>query len=138
MMDWVSEFSVGNNNLDDDHREIFELINDFRYHSMADFDYEISDSDAEYLDLLIEDLIKYCNRHFVQEEAYMRQINYPDLNQHLSTHVEMKERLADLHSQLQKGDTKLVKEVSDYLNYWWSEHILKEDMAYHDFAKLSH
>lgn len=136
-MDWKSEYSVGDNQLDADHREIFELINEFQYQSLVDLNDKVDQSEIRFLEMMIADLIDYTERHFSREEKHMRAMDYPRLDEHISIHGEMRETLKAAHSRLKQGEAGLAKEVSKFLDHWWYDHILKEDKAYHDYSNLA-
>ena len=133
-MDWKSEYSVGNSQLDADHREIFELINEFRYQTMVDSNGTADTSEIRFLEMVLDDLIAYIERHFSNEEEYMRRMDYPGLDDHLSIHGEFREKLMTVRAELEQGKAGLVKDMSVFLDHWWYDHILKEDKAYFKFS----
>lgn len=124
---WTNALSVGDEEIDHDHQELFALVDE-----LADAD--LSDS---FLLGLIGRLEKYTEYHFAREEEYMKKHDFPDLEDHLEKHhmfvewlktVEMTYRRA-AESPFQIGDL-----VNDYLGNWLTEHIMVEDMKYRDFV----
>ena len=130
-MDWHTDLSVGEAELDRDHRSIFQLVD--RVQSAADA--ELDDSLVEYA---LDRLVDYTDSHFAREEAYMRRIGYPYVLRHQSKHRAMIEHLGLLQSRFDQDDERVGEDLVVFLNDWWYLHILQEDMAYKHFAQQRH
>jgi len=127
-MNWLEEYSVGDEQFDADHKKIFDLIN--RLDSAAG-----DLANTEFLEAILEDLIEYTDDHFEREEKFMRDIGYKGLVEHHARHAELDEKLHGLYNRLHDGETNVAKDVVELLKQWWNIHILKEDMAYKQAAK---
>ena len=131
-MEWKPEYSVGEKTLDKDHKIIFDQINRFE----TVFSVGVEDS---LMESVLDDLSEYTKYHFKREEQYMRKMGYPGLEEHQSSHRALEKGLDELYEQFHGGDTLIPSIVSEFLNNWLQEHILKTDKEYSVFAeKKSH
>jgi len=126
-MGWKSEYSVGVPKFDDDHEIILNLIDTYLTQSDTVLDLNT-------VRFIIDQLGDYSQSHFAAEETYMEEINYPRLNDHRRIHHEMMDQLTYIRSQCEKGETSVVEVTAKFLQDWWNNHILLEDMAYKRFA----
>ncbi|WP_028880435.1 bacteriohemerythrin [Terasakiella pusilla] len=123
---WTTALSVGDNEIDHDHQELFALVDE-----LADAD--LSDS---FLLGLIARLEKYTEYHFAREEEYMKQHAFPDLEDHLEKHhlfVEWLKTVEKTYRRSAESPFQIGDLVNDYLGNWLTEHILVEDMKYRNF-----
>lgn len=69
-MPWAPNLSIGVRHIDEQHKTLFEK---------ADMLFEAGKNKQakEYIGELLEFLDQYTKQHFVDEENYMRSINYP-------------------------------------------------------------
>jgi hemerythrin len=127
---WSSDLSVGDSSIDKDHQELFDIVNELANANMS----------HSYINAILDKLKRYTEEHFAKEEVYMKKYHYPHLDQHLLEHEQFIEWLMTIRSMYARfpqspfivGDS-----VNSYLNRWWREHILKEDMKYRDFILSS-
>jgi len=123
---WNDDLSVSNDDIDDDHKGLFELINDLANADMS----------HDYINLIIDRLKKYTVEHFTREEEYMASIGYPGFEEHLAQHEEFKEWLETIRStyaRFPQSPFIIGDSVNSYLLRWLRNHILTEDMKYRDF-----
>lgn len=122
-MVWKDEYSVGIDSLDNDHKKLISLLNQF---TMA-YDYAMSE---EYEREALNDLINYTKYHFEREEQLLEQHNYPDVVAHKAQHKKMIEQVnsfMDLYNE--KGHDSL-NEISSFLSNWLINHINGTDKEY--------
>lgn len=121
---WNEGMSVGNNAIDNDHKNIIGVLS------------KLADSqDANVPDHLIEktfvELEHYVIEHFAREEAILAKINYKDLPAHKKSHQSFIGKIALLKNQwLAKANSDVRSEIVTYLQTWIVEHILQEDLDY--------
>ncbi len=126
-VEWKDEYSVGIEMIDDDHRRLLNLINQFQtavfYQTGAKFEDEAFDA-----------LIDYTRTHFEREEQLMSEHGYPDLQAHQQEHQKMIElvesRMAEHREQ---GHHEALVEMVDFLRDWLINHINGTDQAYSGF-----
>ena len=124
---WKDEYSVGIAVIDDDHRKLLNLINQFQtavfYRTGEQFE-----------DEAFAALIEYTQTHFEREEQLMSENGYPDFEAHQAEHRKMidlvEARMAE-HSK--QGRQKAMEAMATYLRDWLINHINGTDQAYAGF-----
>lgn len=118
--DWRSDLEIGDENIDQQHKKIIELVNEL---DMA----RSKDNIALFLGLALEELEEYTIFHFDQEEELMRDIGHTELRAHQRMHREIREVLLEFKNEFSfgKGD---IENFMSFLKKWWTEHISVEDM----------
>lgn len=122
LIPWSDRLSVGNPDMDEQHKQLIKLINVL---SAA----KLQSKDAEYIEKILNELLNYANYHFVAEEALLTRNGCPHVNDHKREHEEFRSWMA--RSRLRLGDPKSKREVSsqllNYLKNWLTSHILTSD-----------
>ena len=122
-----SEYLTGIDLIDDEHRQLFALVNEV--HSLVNDDL-IFDKYDEIIRILTE-LRNYTEMHFHDEESYMEQINYADLDAQRRAHNAFIEKLVDINFEelenLDNNQQEYLQDVLDFLVKWLVNHILKMD-----------
>lgn len=121
---WKTEYSVGDDKLDDDHIVIISLINQLD-------ETKLSGPDEAAIGPILRALIGYAVGHFRREEELMSRGRYPGFEKHLDEHHLLEEQLQELHDEYEaSGDPAISQEIMELLNFWILDHILKCDMGY--------
>jgi hemerythrin len=120
---WNEELSVGLPLIDDQHKELFRLINAF-YNRIADKMGKTAILQA------ITDLENYTLIHFSEEERMMKVAGYPYLDEHRREHMQFIETVADFRKRYDSGRLLLSLEVSGFVKQWITNHIKKTDQQY--------
>ena len=121
---WSDRYSVGNEVLDSQHKELFNIIN--KLNSLIDKD--IKDNS---ISQLLLDMSNYVEVHFRTEENMLSKLNYPGYHDQMTSHEDFILKTIDLFDAYNTDpDTIDLVEINNYLYNWLSEHILKEDMQY--------
>ena len=87
-------------------------------------------------DILIR-LKLYAEHHFVLEEAYMRQLNYPHAEAHFDAHERFREELEAMLETDPTISQALQTSLSDFLYQWLKLHVLGIDKELEDFVMKS-
>ncbi len=119
---WEPEMSVGNPQLDRDHRVLIGLVNQLAH--------ENSLADRVMLDLVLDELAGYVASHFAREEEYMAAIGFVSLDLHRAQHRGLSRELDDLRLAVAEGRTPPAERLHLFLANWLRRHILVEDMRY--------
>jgi hemerythrin len=127
LIDWTPELSVGNEQLDAEHRHWVDLLNTF-YLSLK------SGESPEKLQGLIDGMIAYTKFHFASEEKYMIATKFPDFEGHKEKHELYLAKLMEYDEKLKAGKFVLSLEVTNYLKSWLVNHIKGADKQYAKFA----
>jgi len=122
-MQWKDEYSVGIESLDNDHKKLINLLNQFT----TAYDYAMSeDFEREALN----DLIAYTKYHFEREEDLLDKHSYIGVEAHKKQHRAM---IAQVESFVTLYDDKghdALAEVSGFLQQWLINHINGTDKEY--------
>ncbi len=129
-MNWTSELSIGNKNIDKDHKKLIEVFND-----LVDL-IALNKSREEFAKILSK-MTDYSLEHFRKEEAYMEQFNYPELKEHREYHNDYTLKVAMYNFNFLGPGSPDPKEIIEFLGKWWRNHILNIDRQYENFKKES-
>ncbi|WP_299178455.1 hemerythrin family protein [uncultured Neptuniibacter sp.] len=98
---------------DQQHQVLFELIDEIK---------------ADNVDVSIfVRLNDYAEHHFCLEEAYMKALDYPDYEAHLSAHNKFRSELQKMLDDHHNYDQQLRDMLSDFLGEWLKRHIFGVD-----------
>lgn len=118
---------IGIEQIDDEHRHLFELINEV----MELLHNNIVTDKYHQLNKLLDDLKKYADTHFEHEEAYMESINDPELAMQKQQHQDFCEKIDALDIQCKDSEEEqqeTLEEMMFYLTKWLYHHILGSDI----------
>lgn len=119
---WKSTFSIGIDEIDDQHKTLFMYLNK----SMAG----VTNTDD-----IFDNLKAYAGLHFSGEEKLMRKIGYPGLEGHQQQHRLFVERVEELEKAVIGGEKQAVSLLVSFLRDWFLEHILTEDKNYANYMR---
>ena len=129
-LEWTQELSVGVGEIDNQHKELFDGINNL--------DSAMKRGTAkEEVIRLIEYLDKYVVIHFEAEEKYMINYNYAGYALHKTKHDWFKKEFSDIRIKLDaEGITpEAIMRSNNLLITWFSNHIRTIDMMLGSFLK---
>jgi hemerythrin-like metal-binding protein len=117
---WKDFYSVGDDAIDGQHKQIIELINDL-------YDAKENNADFAVVVPVLNQLVEYTINHFRDEEVVMLSHQYPEFVQHKALHDKMRNTTLALreHSTSLTGHDLL-----GFLKEWWVSHIQQEDKKY--------
>ena len=117
---------IGVKNIDDEHEGLFRLINQVL---------KADKNESGIVEQLIASLKDYAKTHFQHEEAYMQQINDPELPRQKREHEAFVQKLSELDNldfaDIELGAEKnlvLLEDIMQYLTRWLYHHILGSDI----------
>jgi hemerythrin len=120
---WEDRFLVGQAQVDEEHRYLFQLINDFH-------DAFVEDHDRARVLLLLNCLVEYAERHFANEEALMQMSGYPGIDAHRAHHEQLFEQIFQLNARFQDRAVNPTHATVQFLRNWLTDHILHEDLLF--------
>jgi hemerythrin len=120
---WDKELSVSINSIDEQHKKLVDMINDF-------YDNIQNRSNKENIMLLIKGMKEYAKVHFTFEERYMQQFNYSDYELHKKEHQLFIEKVDSLEEKYLEGKLILSFEITNFLKDWIKNHIQDVDKKY--------
>jgi len=118
---WQEDYSVGNDELDNQHKYLFELGNQIQAAGITE------------AKTYVMALYKYIREHFQLEEDHMKSMSYPDLESHRNLHNNL---LSDLNvitdDFFEKSDS--FEKFKAFFYNWLIDHILQHDKKYFKFT----
>jgi len=118
---WVADYETGNKIVDNDHKQIFELVK-----KVLDNAFE---NRTEKVNTSIEFLAQYVLQHFANEEKLMDESNYPEAATHKALHSAFVKSVVALQEKVKKeGDTlNIGMEINTTVIGWLMDHVLGRD-----------
>lgn len=120
-LSWSSALSVGNRQIDDDHKRLFELM-DSLHDAMR-----VGKANTVLAPILNE-LVSYTIEHFRREEQYMKRIGYADYADHKAEHDRFVAEVGELQTRFQGGSITLSLSLNQFLGGWLRRHIMERDV----------
>ena len=115
--DWTPDLSVGNDDIDEQHRELLGRIGELHRCMLTGKTGSVPD--------VLAGVRGYVKAHFEVEEQHMRELAFPGIERHLAQHARFTAEL-DSFERLwaQRGTTpSLAVDLSGWLSGWFREHI---------------
>lgn len=122
-MKWESNYSVGIEEIDEQHKKLFGMVNDY-------FDAAKRQESNDALKDLFAGLSAYVLIHFRFEEKYFGRFNYENAEKHKNSHRELTEKLSDLLVKYDEGQLILAIEIGEFMRKWLISHICGTDQQY--------
>ncbi len=123
---WSDIFSVNIKGIDEQHRELFRLINGL-------YDAWKANKTRDTIGKLFDGLINYTATHFKTEEDYFQQYGYPETAPHIEAHKALVKQAVELKDKFDRGELNINIEVMNFLKNWLNNHILRTDKRYSSF-----
>ncbi len=123
---WSERFSVGNAHIDQQHQELFALID--RAHGAIG-----GDPLSEYESLwdILSALLEYTRFHFAEEEGMLENAGYPKLAAHKIMHLDLLKKTEAMLNALENGEAGVDAEhLCQFLKDWIEHHVLTVDRDY--------
>ena len=127
--EWLDSYSIHNPNIDSEHQIFIKLINKL-------ISAHNDGLDEYYKERLSLEIQKYAEFHFVSEENFMIDIDYPLLEEHQQQHTLILEKFNVEMNYIELGQ-KSYAEFITFLVDWLTEHTLTQDKKIGDFVKES-
>ncbi|MDD3782237.1 MAG: bacteriohemerythrin [Limnochordia bacterium] len=129
-MPWHPSLSVGIELIDEQHKEWFNRAERL-------FDAGKKGQAKEYIGELLEFLDSYTKKHFADEERYMRQLNYPGLEEQKKAHAAFIAQLAKLREDYDAsgGSISVIINANRIVIDWLTKHISNMDRQIGEFVR---
>lgn len=131
MYQFTEDCIIGVEQIDNEHRRLFELVNETADLLMKD---NVSRSDVTELFRQLND---YAVLHFAHEEEYMMQINDPELPRQKEMHQAFVKKLKEIElgDIKSKDEKETIKQILEFVSRWLFSHILSSDTMIGIFQK---
>jgi hemerythrin len=127
-MIWSEIYETGNAQVDNEHKEIFKLVQ-----NVMDASVSGGAKVKETMDFLAE----YTVTHFKNEETLMEASGYPDMEIHKKQHAAFVAEVLALHARCNELE---IRDIKNVIVNWLTDHVLGSDKIMADYcrrAKLS-
>jgi len=122
--------SVGIDLIDTQHKEWFDRAERL-------FEAGKQGQAKEYVGELLEFLDSYTKKHFADEEKYMRELNYPGLEEQKKAHASFIAQLAKLRQDYESsgGSLTVIINANKMVIDWLTKHISNMDRQIGEYAR---
>ena len=120
---WSDDYSVDIQEIDEQHKSLFNAINELDAALSAK-------EDEAVIAQVLEDLVTYTMTHFAVEECLMRIFGYENYDEHKSIHDDIRIKVRGYHIRFKNGDKRMGMELLMFLKDWIGQHIKEEDTKY--------
>lgn len=125
-LEWNGSLSVGVQSIDDQHRQLFELLDELQRANTED-------REASLRLEIVDDLIDHTKIHLAFEETLLARHGYPDLVPHRAAHARLAAQVEVHAAVAQSGAGPLGGELYFFLRTWLNGHICGTDRLYSRF-----
>ncbi len=126
LVEWNDNLSVKVKAIDDQHKELVNLINKLN-------DAMRQRRSKEMMLEVVDELKNYTVNHFKKEEQLFDKYGYPETEQHKKAHQAFVEKVLDFEKGLKDGSAKVTMDVMRFLKDWLIQHIQGVDKRYGPF-----
>jgi hemerythrin len=127
LLKWKDAYSMGEDEIDEQHKGLFKLSNEI-YYLVED-----GINEPKQFRELFMALNDYTVEHFIYEEMVLQQKGYPQLKDHIKSHLLFSDKLKSI--ALSINEESKIKEIGEFVTTWLLKHVLEEDMRYKAFIR---
>ena len=120
LFSWYNKYSVGNDAIDNQHKELFDIFNRL-------FDDCMSCDRSDVPTMVIDELLSYADYHFKTEERIMKEINYKNIDIHIDDHNNFRDTILLYKQKKLITEHDICHDLILYLNRYIKDHMLIED-----------
>lgn len=126
LIEWRDEFKIGIDEVDFEHQELIELINE---------SYNEAKNDGTNLAVLdsLGEIFEKISAHFALEEKEMRQLKYDQYEDHKEEHEELLDSIRDIMDEYEENTILNEEEFGERLKDWFVNHFSTKDARLHRF-----
>ncbi len=127
MITWREDFRLGIDEIDKQHKRLFDIANE-AYDLLKN---EFAIDKYDHIVDIIKELKDYTIYHFDYEENYMKSIGFKKLLSHKVLHDDFKEKINNIDlDKIDQNQDEYIKDILNFLVDWIEKHILKDDRLY--------
>src|SRR4051812_23158065 len=116
LMNWGDQYSVGIDLLDEEHRTLFQMVNEL-YNSLN------TATEQAVIRKQLLSLAEYARKHFSEEEQLMERAKFPGLAEHRIEHEDLTTALLSLKLARAKEGKINALHLANFLHEWFARHI---------------
>ena len=132
MYQFTDDFLIGVDQIDNEHRRLFELVNEAANLLMRN---DINRSDVN---TILMELDEYAVLHFRHEEEYMKEINDPELPRQQEMHQQFVDKLKEINQgdKNTQDDKETLVNIVKFVARWLFTHIISSDTMIGVYQKM--
>lgn len=111
VLEWSDELRIDSGAMDELHVEFVDLLNAIAV--------AVPDAAVSTLDCFIE----HCERHFAEEEQWMRACDFPRTSCHLLQHASLLQVARDVRARIENGEFGLAPVLAAAIGVWFRDHV---------------
>lgn len=126
MYHFTDDCLIGVEELDNEHRELFRIINE----TQALLENQILNDKYDQIREMVERLAQYAEEHFRHEEEYMARIRHPELEMQKRQHLFFCDKINGITSSFTSDNAQqeVLEDLLKYLVTWLYRHIISSDL----------
>jgi len=134
-IEWRQSMCVGEATIDEDHKHLVDLINDFEKAIVGKIDHRR-------LAKVLLGLIDYTGEHFTREEELQLKVRYPYYDSHRKQHRDVLKKLQQVIQEYIDADEhnqdRMIRDMTNFLKEWLVDHIIVSDLRMRPYvAKMA-
>jgi hemerythrin len=129
LVTWSTTYSVGIKLIDDQHKELLNLVNDM-YNHVNDDDEE---AERAYFLSVIRHIVDYIKIHFATEEKIMKGTNFQGYAGHKRVHDSFILNVVDIIKKYDEGRRVPLIFFTNFIKDWILSHIAIMDKQYFEY-----
>lgn len=120
---WKDEYSVNVKEIDDQHKQLFSIINTL-IETIA------ATPKEEEIVAIINEIVSYKAAHFATEDKYFHEFNYEGTAEHEAAHERFNQKVTELQKTYAGNTLEFAFALIDFLEDWLLEHLMGMDQKY--------
>ncbi|QUD86134.1 bacteriohemerythrin [Phenylobacterium montanum] len=128
IMTWDASLDIGVTAMNREHQEILDAMNRI-------YDAKAQGVSGSAVNDMVARLGSVCVRHFADEEAYMKQVGYPELQRHIQLHARLLDQFSGHAAAIKAAGGAPNDEFFHFLKFWLTSHIKGIDIKYSEHAR---
>ena len=120
---WSSKYSVGVRNLNDQHKEVINLLNELHAAMLKGQAQSVAG-------VLLPKIQRHAKEHFSTEERLMESTKFSGLAEHRAEHQALLARVDTCAARHKQGDGSVYLELLNFMRDWLTHHMQKVDQKY--------
>jgi hemerythrin len=136
--EWDNLYSMELAEADQQHRKLFDLINQLHEgltENTAQVTFDSAVDELGTIASVLDELAEYTEYHFATEERFMVEYEYPARAAHEAAHKHFVGQIVRFKRDLHDGGALRSVEIIEFLRDWLQNHILTQDKELGAFLK---
>jgi hemerythrin len=126
ILEWTPQYSVHVETIDREHQIWFDLVNGLHQAMLVG-------KGSEILATLLAQMMQYTLYHFAHEEELMVASGYPEMQDHVQQHNELRETSKRFEERFKRGEIAMTIELTLFLSQWIRQHTMTIDRRMGDY-----